>query len=390
MHYYPLTDEQRAWKDRAADVAAREIGPRAAEVDRTRTYPAESLAALQREGFWGLRASKEHGGAGADLLSTCLVVEEIAKKCPSTSMCYKMHLEASEVLARVASPAQVERLVKPLGAGKVFATVAGSESWTDGDNWTSSRAMSSIAKVDGGYRVENLRKSYVTSAGHATHFFFIARAGHDTTQDQVSVFFVGRDELQCEILEEWTGLGLRGNESCPVRFNGFIPEDDRIGAEHTVMREVGGLFQPVLGCTYAASYLGMGTGALEVAIAEGTRAYADGSRRIDGPVNQRRIADMHTRLAAAQTVLHAAADAFDQKRAIGPAAVMQAKLLCSEAAVSVTQDLMTMFGGTAFAARLPFERYFRDARAGIVMALANDSVYATIAQMVLPREPRKE
>jgi alkylation response protein AidB-like acyl-CoA dehydrogenase len=66
--------------------------------------------------------------------------------------------------------------------------------------------------------------------------------------------------------------------------------------------------------------------------------------------------------------------------------VMQAKVLCSETAVHATQELMTMFGGTAFAGRLPFERYFRDARAGLIMALANDAAYQDIANMLYREE----
>jgi len=64
---------------------------------------------------------------------------------------------------------------------------------------------------------------------------------------------------------------------------------------------------------------------------------------------------------------------------------VQAKVLCSEAAVRVTQDVMTIFGGTAFAARLSFERYFRDARAGLVMGIANDQAYELIASILFPK-----
>jgi alkylation response protein AidB-like acyl-CoA dehydrogenase len=64
--------------------------------------------------------------------------------------------------------------------------------------------------------------------------------------------------------------------------------------------------------------------------------------------------------------------------------VLQAKVTCSETAAHVTQELMTMFGGTAFASRLPFERYFRDARAGLIMALPNDGAYDGIAGSLIP------
>jgi isovaleryl-CoA dehydrogenase len=134
MTYFPLTDEQQAWQQRAADLAAREVGSHADDVDKNRRYPTESLQALRCEGLWGLRVAKEHGGLGEDLLTTCLIVEEIAKKCPSTAMCYKMHLEASEVISRMPTEDQVQRIIKPLARGEVFATVAGSESWGAGDN----------------------------------------------------------------------------------------------------------------------------------------------------------------------------------------------------------------------------------------------------------------
>jgi alkylation response protein AidB-like acyl-CoA dehydrogenase len=64
--------------------------------------------------------------------------------------------------------------------------------------------------------------------------------------------------------------------------------------------------------------------------------------------------------------------------------LLQAKVLCAEVGVHVTTELMTIFGGTAFAGRLPFERYFRDARAGLVMGLANDVPYDTIGTLLLP------
>ena len=386
MTYFPLTKEQQDWKDRAADIAQRELAPRAEDTDRKSQYPKESLDALRAEGLWGLRVSKEYGGLGADLVTTCLIVEELAKKCPSTAMCYKMHIEASEVINRIATPHQVERFIKPMAKGEVFTTVAGSETWKDGDNWTTSRDFSPIQEVDGGYRLDGIRKSYVTSAGMATHYFFLCRIGQDRPPSDVSLLFVEGDEIDWEILEPWNGLGLRGNASSPMRFSGFVPEENRIGPEHTAMAEVGGLFQPVLGLTYAAAYLGTASGAFEIACEEGNRRFASGSRRLDGPVNQRRMAELSTRIESAQTLLHAAASAFDEGRMTSLLPIFQAKVFCSETAVEVTQELMTIFGGTAFAGRLPFERYFRDARASLIMALPNDAAYQSIAGLLFPEE----
>lgn len=386
MTFFPLTDDQQEWKARAAQLAEKELAPLAEETDRKSKYPQAQLNALRDAGLWGIRVSEEYGGMGADLLTTCLIVEELAKKCSSTSMCYKMHIEASEVINRIPTDYQVEKFIKPMAKGEVFTTVAGSETWKDGDNWTSTRESTPIRKVDGGYQIDGVRKSYVTSSQYATHYFFTTRIGAETPASDASVLFVERDNIEWEILEPWQGLGLRGNASSPMRFSGFVPEENRIGPEHKVMGEVGGLFQPVLGLTYAASYLGVGSGAFEIASTEGSRRFASGSRRLDNPINQRRMAELSAKIEAAQTMLHAAADAFDKGTLPSLLPILQAKVVCSETAVDVTQELMTMFGGTAFAGRLPFERHFRDARAGMIMAMANDQAYQNIASLMFPEE----
>ena len=362
----------------------RELAPRAEQTDNEARYPQESLDALRAEGLGGLRVSKEHGGLGEDMLTTSLIVEELSKKCPSTAMCYKMHLEAAEVVCRIPTPYQVEHFVEPMARGEVFTTIAGGESSGAGNDWIPAQSTSYVSKVAGGYQLDRVRKSYVTSAGKATHYQFRCRVGQDTPQSDTSQLFIDGDKIDWEIPEPWTGLGMRGNNSSPVIFSGFVPEENRLGPEHTVGRVTAGFSLPVIALTYAAAYLGIASGAYELAAQELARGFPSGARRLDIPVNQRRVAEMHTQIEAARALLHAASSAFDQGRASSNLPYFQAKVACSEAAVRVTQDLMTIFGGTAFAGRLPFERYFRDARAGIVMGMANDTAYQSMVPLLFP------
>ena len=169
-----------------------------------------------------------------------------------------------------------------------------------------------------------------------------------------------------------------------MRFNGFVPEENRLGAEHTLQRDIGAFNRPVVSLTYAAAYLGIASGAYELACQEISHRFPSGSRRLDRPVNQRRIAEMGTQIEAARALLHAASSVFDQGRAPSQLVYSQAKVACSEAGVRVTQDCMSIFGGTAFASRLPFERYFRDARAGLVMGMANDMAYEGMIPFMFP------
>ena len=117
---------------------------------------------------------------------------------------------------------------------------------------------------------------------------------------------------------------------------------------------------------------------------EGDRRFASGARRLDNPINKRRIAELSAQIQSARAFLHTAASMADDGRATSLLPYIQAKVICSEVAVRVTQDLMTMFGGTAFSKQLPFERYFRDARAGLIMGMANDQAYEVIGDLMFP------
>lgn len=387
MNYFPLTVEQQKWKDLAAEIAERDIGPRAAGYDREAKFPRESLDSLKDAGLLGLRVSTEHGGLGADMVSICVVIEEISKKCASTAMCFKMHLEATEAVSQVHTPYQVERFVKPMANGQVFAAAAANESWgQSGNNWqgVSLFDVPAIGRVDGGFKLDNLRKSYVTAAGHATHYVIFSplKAG-----GVPELLMIESDNIQWETVGEWNGLGMRGNSSVPMIFNGIIPEENLIGIgiqdedEPLVLKHT----MPVSSLTYGAAYLGIASGAYELACEEGNKRYPTGARRLDSPIHQRSMSELSVQIESARALLHLVASMADAGRATSLLPYYQARMACVELAIQVTQELMTMFGGTAYAGRLPFERYFRDARAGIVMP-PSEQIYQRIGSLLFPEE----
>lgn len=388
MNYYRLNDSQLEWKERVAEVAERVIAPRAAQYDRDAEFPQESLAALGDMGLWALRVDKHHGGLGGDMVTTCLIVEEIAKKCPSTAMCYKMHLESVEAVSRIPTALQVKRFVEPLARGEVFAAAAGGESrGQSGKDWRPISAPDVLLpRVEGGFRLDNIRKSYVTSAGHASHYIMFCRADANRMEGPPDLLMIEADKIDWQTASRWDGLGMRGNCSAAMIFNGVVPEENLLGIELEGEKEpvMAKYMMPVLILTYGAAYLGIASGAYELACKEGDKRFASGARRLDNPINQRRIAEMSAQIEAARAFLHVVAAMADDGRAPSLLPYIQAKVVCSEVAVRVTQDLMTMFGGTAFARELPFERYFRDARAGVVMGLANDQAYETINTLLFP------
>jgi alkylation response protein AidB-like acyl-CoA dehydrogenase len=135
MTYFPLTESQLKWQERAQAIATDVLAPRSAEADRTATFPSEQLKILRQEGFFGLRADQAHGGQGEGLLTTAVVTETFAKACPSTALIYKMHVESTEIVARAPTPEQGRRNHPRIASGEWLSTVAGSEAGHQGGAW---------------------------------------------------------------------------------------------------------------------------------------------------------------------------------------------------------------------------------------------------------------
>ena len=380
MPYFPLTKAQQEWLERAEALATDVLAPNAAETDRTGTFPRAQLDALRDAGFFGLRADPAHGGAGEGLLTTCLVTEALAHACPSTALIYKMHLESIEMVSRAPTPEQSEQVVPKLASGEWLSTVAGSEAGHQGGAWADA-PKSAVDRVDGGYKVANIHKAFVTAAGIADSYFFMCRLEEEGQRPQQLMFQLRSDDLAWTVDEPWDGLGMRGNSSSPMSFDGFIPEARLINPDNQRVD-----FFPVVLGTYAATYLGIAAGCFDHLVAHITGStLADGRRMGDVETIQTRVANCKVEIERSRALLHAACAAFDEGRHGGPMPFYEAKVACDQLGAFVTGEAMTLGGGGAFAKRLPFERYFRDARAGLVMGLAHDIAVLTIGKLLFPK-----
>ena len=163
---YPFSDEQRTLQSLAQRIATEHLRPRADQTDRDARFPQESFQELGNAGLMGLNIPRRYGGLEADMLSIVLVLEALAKECPSTAMCFKMYLEAVNPLSQVATADQAERFLRPIARGELLMSVAANEP-------TGGRPLQSLARpVEGGFLVENAQKAFVTSSHHSQLFLF--------------------------------------------------------------------------------------------------------------------------------------------------------------------------------------------------------------------------
>jgi alkylation response protein AidB-like acyl-CoA dehydrogenase len=384
MTYFPLTPDQRRWQERAQAIASEVLAPRAAEADQKVIFPHEQLQALRDAGFFGIRADRELGGQGEGLLTTCLVVETLAKACPSTALIYKMHVESSEIVSRVPTEAQKDVFARRVATGEWLSTVAGSETGHQGGAWAGA-PKAAVKPVDGGFEIKDVQKAFVTAAGIADTYLFMATLREEGKPPAPLMFQIARDDLEWTIDGPWDGLGMRANGSSPMTFNGFLPSERRLNPENKPVD-----FYSVAVGTYAATYLGIAAGCyelLEQHVREGT--LADGRRMPEVETIANRVVRAKVEIERSRALLYAATCAWDEGRVKGPQAMFEAKVAADETAAFVTGEAMTLGGGTAYARRLPFERYFRDARAGMVMGVAHDIAVLNIARAIYPK-PKEE
>ncbi|NIV40136.1 MAG: acyl-CoA dehydrogenase, partial [Anaerolineae bacterium] len=119
---YGLTVEQKSIVESARSIAKDDIAPHAELTDEEGRYPAESMQALRREGFLGLLVPGEQGGMGQDLRVMAAVIEEIARACSSTALCFLVHLAGGATYA--ASNPPKEDLLQAVARGEHVSTLA--------------------------------------------------------------------------------------------------------------------------------------------------------------------------------------------------------------------------------------------------------------------------
>jgi alkylation response protein AidB-like acyl-CoA dehydrogenase len=291
-----------------------------------------------------------------------------------------MHIESTEIVSRVPTAQQAADITLKIASGEWLSTVAGSEAGHQGGAWAGA-PKAAVQVVDGGVQVDGVKKAFVTAAGIADTYLFMATLREEGKPPMPLMFQILKDDLDWTIDAPWDGLGMRANGSSPMTFSGFLPDARRLNPDNKPVD-----FYSIAVGTYAATYLGIGAGCydlLEKYVAETT--LADGRRMPEVETIANRVVRCKVELERSRALLYSACAAWDEGRVRGPQALFEAKVAADETATFITGEAMTLGGGTAFAKRMPFERYFRDARAGMVMGIAHDIAVLNIARSMFPK-----
>lgn len=364
----------------ATDAVANDvIAKHAVEVDAEARFPAEAIAALQAAGLCGLVSSPDVGGHGASPTIASKVIERIARECGSSAMVMTMHYCGTAVLERHGS----QDARKAAASGAHLSTLAFSESGSRSQFW----APTSTAKADGGSFVLDASKSWVTSAHHATAYVWSSKpvAGDGLS----SLWLVPRDADGIEIVGNYAGLGLRGNDSSPVLGKGIkVEESARLGGDGDGFGTMMETVLPLFSVLNASCSLGLLEGAVAGTITHvsGTKFAHDGNALRDLPTIRNYVARMRIETDMVSTLLRDTTAAMEAGREDTMLRVLEAKAAAGESATRVLDLAMRVCGGAGYRKDVGVERRFRDGRAAGIMAPTTDVLYDFIGKAVTGME----
>ncbi len=375
-----LSDEQREFRRVLRQFADEKIAPRAAEVDRDGAFPWASFEACREMDLPALGVPAEHGGAGADLVTQAIMVEEIARACASTSLALLISKLAMIPVVNWASDELKAKYLPRIATGEI----QGSYCLSEPDAGSDVASMRTRAVRDGDSYVISGTKYWITNAGISDTYTVFAKTDPDAGHRGISCFVVEAGwGVEVTKLEE--KMGVRGSPTGEVVFDGVrVPAENRVGEEGQ------------------GFYIAMGTldrsrptiGAQAVGIAQGAIDYAAGyvkqREQFGHPIAefqglQFMLADMAMKTEAARMLVHRACaivDEGDPRGELSSAGAM-AKCFASDVAMEVTTNAVQLLGGYGYTRDFPVERMMRDAKITQIYEGTNQIQRVVIARHLL-------
>lgn len=355
---FGLTREQELVRQMVREFAVNEVKPIAAEIDETERFPMENVKKMAELGMMGIPFPKELGGAGGDVLSYIITVEELSKVCGTTGVIVSAHTSlCASLLYENGIPSQKEKYLIPLAKGEKI----GAFGLTEPGAGTDAAGQQTTAVLDGDNYILNGSKIFITNGGVADTFIVFAMTDKSQGTRGISAFIVEKDFPGFSIGKKEDKLGIRASSTTELIFeNCVVPKENLIGKEGKgfgiAMKTLDGGRIGI-----AAQALGIAEGAYEEAV-----KYMKERKQFGRPLSafqglQWMIAEMETKIEAAKLLVYKAAWLKQNKLPYSVDAA-KAKLFAAEVAMDVTTKAVQIHGGYGYTKEYPVERMMRDAK----------------------------
>jgi alkylation response protein AidB-like acyl-CoA dehydrogenase len=381
---FDLTDEQKLWQKTVHDFVAREVQPKAREVDATSEFNWEATRKMGPLGLLGLNIPEAYGGAGVDAVSAAIALEELGWGCGSTALAIAAHNGlGTSPLVMFGSESLKQKWLSLVSSGKnklgaLALTEPGAGSDLQGGVVTK-------AVREGNEWVINGAKMWCTNASIAEYIITLVRTDAGGGSRSLSQILVPTDSAGLRIGAAEKKMGLRGSPTHAVTY-----ENVRVPLENLIGEEGRGLQQTLSTLDggrigIGAIALGLAQAAFEYAVNYARERKAFGKAIAEQQAIQWMLADAATEIELARTMLYKTAWLKEQGRNYNKEAAM-AKMFATEMAERVCRNAIQIHGGYGYSSEYPVERIYRDARLMTIGEGTSEIQRLVIARHVLASE----
>jgi alkylation response protein AidB-like acyl-CoA dehydrogenase len=375
---YTLPEEHRALRDTVRELVADKVTPYAAEVDETATFPRAAYDALLAADLHAVHVPEQYGGNGADALATCLVIEEVARGCASTSLIPAVNKLGSLPIQLAGTEEQKHAWLGPLARGEALFCYALSEPEAGSDV----ASMRTRATRDGDGWVLNGTKRWITNAGEGDSYVVFAVTDPDAERGRhIGAFLVAKTDEGVSFGAPERKLGIKGSPTREVYLDQVRLPSDRLLGDPGEGMSLAMRTLDHTRVTIAAQALGIGQAALDLALSYTKERQQFGKAVSEFQGVQFMLADMAMQLEAARQLTYAAAARSENDAPDLTAFSAMAKCVASDAAMKVTIDAVQLLGGYGYTRDFPAERLMRDAKITQIYEGTNQ-----VQRVVLARE----
>ena len=367
---FKLSKEQEMLRKLFRDFAENEVKPLATMVDEEEMFPENTVKKMAELGMLGIYFPKEYGGAGADVLSYVMAVEELSKVCGTTGVILSAHTSlCCAPIYENGTPEQKAKYLPKLCKGEWL----GAFGLTEPGAGTDAQGQQTTAVLDesGENWVLNGSKIFITNAGYANVFIIFAITGEKLDKrgrksKEISAFIVERTDPGFSVGKHEKKMGIRGSSTCELIMEDcIIPKDRLLGIK-------GKGFQLAMATLdggrigIAAQALGIAEGAIDETVAYVKERKQFGRSIAQFQNTQFELAEMKARVDAAKYLVYKAG--LKKQQAMNGAKVRysveaaEAKLIAARTASDVTRRCLQLFGGYGYTRDYPIERMMRDAK----------------------------
>ena len=381
---YQTTKAHESLRAKIRKFAEEEVKPIAFMLDQENEFPMEAVKKLAGMGLMGIPYPKEYGGAGLDVLSYAIAVEELARVDGGTGVILSAHVSlGSWPIFAFGTEEQKQKYLVPLAKGEKI----GAFGLTEPNAGSDAGGTETTAVDKGDHYLLNGGKIFITNAPKADTYVVFAVTTPDIGTRGISAFIVEKGWEGFEFGDHYDKMGIRSSSTAELIFNNVkVPKENLLGKEGQGFKiAMATLDGGRIGI--AAQALGIAQGAYENAV-----AYAKERVQFGKPIGFQqtigfKLADMATQLRCARFLVYSAAELKEAHEPYSTEAAM-AKMYASDIALEVTNNAMQIYGGAGFMKGMEVERAYRDAKITTIYEGTNEIQRVVIAAAIMGKPPK--